>query len=90
MRRAVITGLGVVSSIGNNQQEVLESLRLGRSGITRSESFAEMGLRCQVWGEVKLDVKSLIDRKALRFMGDAAAYAYIALEQALADAGLTD
>ena len=90
MRRAVITGLGVVSSIGNNQQEVLESLRQGRSGITRSESFAEMGLRCQVWGDVKIDVKELIDRKALRFMGDAAAYAYIALEQALADAGLTD
>ncbi|RAJ96903.1 beta-ketoacyl-ACP synthase I [Aliidiomarina maris] len=90
MRRAVITGLGVVSSIGNNQQEVLESLRAGRSGITRSESFAEMGLRCQVWGDVKLDVKEHIDRKAIRFMGDAAAYAYIALEQALADAGLSD
>ncbi|RUO32229.1 beta-ketoacyl-[acyl-carrier-protein] synthase I [Aliidiomarina sedimenti] len=90
MRRAVITGLGVVSSIGNNQEEVLESLRTGRSGITRSESFAEMGLRCQVWGDVKLDVNELIDRKAKRFMGDAAAYAYIALEQALADAGLSD
>lgn len=90
MRRAVITGLGVVSSIGNNQQEVLESLREGRSGITRSESFAEMGLRCQVWGDVKLDVKEHIDRKAIRFMGDAAAYAYIALEQAIADAGLSD
>ncbi|RUO25201.1 beta-ketoacyl-[acyl-carrier-protein] synthase I [Aliidiomarina minuta] len=90
MRRAVITGLGVVSSIGNNQQEVLDSLRNGRSGITRSESFAEMGLRCQVWGEVKLNTKELIDRKALRFMGDAAAYAYIALEQAIADANLTE
>lgn len=90
MRRAVITGLGVVSSIGNNQQEVLESLREGRSGITRSESFAEMGLRCQVWGDVDLDVKEHIDRKAIRFMGDAAAYAYIALEQAIADAGLSD
>lgn len=90
MRRAVITGLGVVSSIGNNQEEVLASLQAGRSGITRSESFAEMGLRCQVWGDVKLDVKEHIDRKALRFMGDAAAYAYIALEQALADAGLTE
>lgn len=90
MRRAVITGLGVVSSIGNNQQEVLDSLREGRSGITRSESFAEMGLRCQVWGDVKLDVKEHIDRKAIRFMGDAAAYAYIALEQAIADAGLSD
>ena len=90
MRRAVITGLGVVSSIGNNQQEVLESLRAGRSGITRSESFAEMGLRCQVWGDVKMDVKEHIDRKAMRFMGDAAAYAYIALEQALEDAGLSE
>ncbi|MGX5914559.1 beta-ketoacyl-ACP synthase I [Aliidiomarina sp. Khilg15.8] len=90
MRRAVITGLGVVSSIGNNQQEVLESLQQGRSGITRSESFAEMGLRCQVWGDVKMDVKEHIDRKALRFMGDAAAYAYVALEQAIADAGLTE
>lgn len=90
MRRAVITGLGVVSSIGNNQQEVLESLQQGRSGITRSESFAEMGLRCQVWGDVKMNVKEHIDRKALRFMGDAAAYAYVALEQAIVDAGLTD
>lgn len=89
MRRAVVTGLGIVSSIGNNQVEVLESLREGRSGITRSESFAEMGLRCQVWGDLKINVTEHIDRKALRFMGDAAAYAYIALEQAIADAGLT-
>lgn len=66
MRRAVITGLGIVSSIGNNQEEVLESLRQGKSGISRSESFAEMGLRCQVWGPVKLDPKDHIDRKALR------------------------
>lgn len=90
MRRAVITGLGIVSSIGNNQQEVDESLRSGKSGITRSESFAEMGLRCQVWGDLKLNPKDHIDRKAFRFMGDAAAYAYISLEQAIADAGLTD
>ncbi|RUO30489.1 beta-ketoacyl-ACP synthase I [Aliidiomarina sanyensis] len=90
MRRAVVTGIGIVSSIGNNQQEVAASLRTGKSGITRSESFAEMGLRCQVWGDLKIDVSEHIDRKALRFMGDAAAYAYIALEQAIADAGLTD
>lgn len=90
MRRAVITGIGIVSSIGNNQDEVLTSLKAGKSGITRSESFAEMGLRCQVWGDLKINVSELIDRKAMRFMGDAAAYAYIALEQAIADAGLTD
>lgn len=90
MRRAVITGIGIVSSIGNNQDEVLASLKAGKSGITRSESFAEMGLRCQVWGDLKINVSELIDRKAMRFMGDAAAYAYIALEQAIADAGLTD
>ncbi|WP_194757354.1 beta-ketoacyl-ACP synthase I [Aliidiomarina indica] len=90
MRRAVVTGIGIVSSIGNNQQEVTASLLAGKSGITRSESFAEMGLRCQVWGDLKIDVSEHIDRKALRFMGDAAAYAYIALEQAIADAGLTD
>lgn len=90
MRRAVVTGLGIVSSIGNNQEEVLSSLREGRSGITRSESFAEMGLRCQVWGDLKINVADHIDRKALRFMGDAAAYAYISLEQAIADAGLTE
>ncbi|RTE86859.1 MULTISPECIES: beta-ketoacyl-ACP synthase I [Gammaproteobacteria] len=90
MKRAVITGMGIVSSIGNNSDEVLDALKHGRSGITRSESFAEMGLRCQVWGDLKIDVSEHIDRKALRFMGDAAAYAYISLEQAIADAGLTD
>jgi len=90
MRRAVVTGLGIVSSIGTNQQEVLDSLRNGRSGITHSESFKEMGLRCQVWGKVDLNPADHIDRKALRFMGDSAAYAYIALEQAIADAGLED
>ncbi|EKE83842.1 beta-ketoacyl-ACP synthase I [Idiomarina xiamenensis] len=90
MRRAVITGLGIVSSIGNNQEEVLASLRSGKSGITRSEQFAEMGLRCQVWGNVKLDPKEHIDRKAMRFMGDAAAYAYLSMQQAIEDAGLSE
>lgn len=90
MRRAVITGLGIVSSIGNNKQEVTESLKEGRSGITFSQQFADMGLRSQVWGDLKLDLKEHIDRKALRFMGDAASYAYIAMQQAIEDAGLSE
>ncbi|MGQ8364014.1 beta-ketoacyl-ACP synthase I [Glaciecola sp. 1036] len=90
MKRAVITGLGVVSSIGNNAQEVLASLKSGTSGITYSEQFAEMGLRSQVWGNLKLDLKELIDRKALRFMGDAASYAYLSMQQAIEDAGLSE
>ncbi|TRY29404.1 beta-ketoacyl-ACP synthase I [Aliiglaciecola sp. M165] len=90
MRRAVITGIGIVSSIGNNQQEVLESLKQGRSGITFSDEFAEMGLRSQVWGKVDIDFSEHIDRKQLRFMGDAAAYAYIAMQQAVEDSGLSE
>ncbi|MFQ3249955.1 MAG: 3-oxoacyl-[acyl-carrier-protein] synthase-1 [Glaciecola sp.] len=90
MRRAVITGLGIVSSIGNNKQEVSDSLRAGRSGITFSQQFADMGLRSQVWGDLKIDLAEHIDRKALRFMGDAASYAYIAMKQAIEDAGLTE
>jgi len=90
MKRVVITGLGIVSSIGNNAAEVLTSLKSGKSGISRSESFAEQGLRSQVWGKPDIDTKEHIDRKALRFMGDAAGYAYIAMDQAIADAKLTD
>ncbi|QLE85064.1 beta-ketoacyl-ACP synthase I [Shewanella sp. Scap07] len=90
MKRVVITGLGVVSSIGNNKQEVTESLKAGRSGITHSDQFEEMKLRSHVWGDIKLDPKEHIDRKALRFMGDAAAYAYIAMQQAIEDANLTE
>jgi 3-oxoacyl-[acyl-carrier-protein] synthase-1 len=90
MKRAVITGLGIVSSIGNNQAEVLASLKAGKSGISRAEEFAELGLRSQVWGNIKLDPSELIDRKAMRFMGDAAAYAYLAMQQAMQDAGLSD
>ncbi|MDX1676880.1 beta-ketoacyl-ACP synthase I [Arsukibacterium sp.] len=89
MKRAVITGIGIVSSIGNNQAEVLESLKAGRSGITASEEFVEFGLRSQVWGNIKMNPAEHIDRKAMRFMGDAAAYAYIAMQEAMADAGLT-
>ena len=90
MKRAVITGLGVVSSIGNNAEEVTASLKQGASGIRFSESFKEVGLRSQVWGEINIDTASLIDRRQLRFMGDAAAYAYISMAQAIADAGLPD
>lgn len=89
MKRAVITGLGIVSSIGNDKQQVLESLKAGRSGIKASQEFADMGLRSQVWGQIEIDTAALIDRKALRFMGDAAAYAYISMQQAIEDANLT-
>lgn len=90
MKRAVITGYGIVSSIGNNRAEVLDSLKTGRSGITFSEEFAEMKLRSQVWGQLDIDLKEKIDRKKIRFMGPAAGYAYLAMEQAIEDSGLTD
>lgn len=90
MKRAVITGLGIISSIGNNAQEVTDSLRQGKSGIRFSQQFADMGMRSQVWGNPQIDLKEHIDRKALRFMGDAASYAYLSMEQAIADAGLDE
>ena len=90
MRRAVITGLGAVSCIGNSADEVLDSLRNGRSGIVANESFKEMGLRSQISGHVNIDLTEHIDRKVRRFMADAAAYAYIAMQQAITDAGLED
>lgn len=90
MRRVVISGLGVVSCLGNSKDAVLDSLRAGRSGITFNESFKEMGLRSQVSGQVDIDIKEHIDRKVLRFMGDAAAYSYIAMQQAIDDAGLEE
>ncbi len=90
MRRAVITGLGAVSCIGNCADEVLDSLRNGRSGIVANESFKEMGLRSQISGHVNIDLAEHIDRKVRRFMADAAAYAYIAMQQAITDAGLED
>ncbi len=90
MKRVVITGLGVVSSLGNNKQDVTDSLRQGRSGIVFAPEYAEIGMRSQVHGAVKdLDFSDYIDRKQLRFMGDAAAYATIAMQQAIEDAGLT-
>ncbi|EOV9672304.1 beta-ketoacyl-ACP synthase I [Cronobacter turicensis] len=90
MKRAVITGLGIVSSIGNNQQEVLASLREGRSGITFSQEFFDAGMRSHVWGNVKLDITGLIDRKVVRFMNDASIYAYLSMQEAIKDAGLPD
>ena len=89
MKRAVITGLGIVSSIGNNQQEVLASLREGRSGITFSQELKDSGMRSHVWGNVKLDTTGLIDRKVVRFMSDASIYAFLSMEQAIADAGIS-
>ncbi|MCW7547714.1 beta-ketoacyl-ACP synthase I [Photorhabdus sp. APURE] len=90
MKRVVITGLGIVSSIGNNQKEVLASLKEGRSGIIFSEKFKEIGMRSHVWGNVKLDTAGLIDRKIQRFMSDASVYAYLAMDEAIKDSGLTD
>ncbi|MDH5455566.1 MAG: beta-ketoacyl-ACP synthase I [Gammaproteobacteria bacterium] len=90
MRRAVITGLGAVSCIGNTKEEIVDSLRNGRSGIVANETFKEMGLRSQVSGSCHIDLKEHIDRKILRFMGSAAAYAYISMQQAIADSGLEE
>jgi 3-oxoacyl-[acyl-carrier-protein] synthase-1 len=90
MRRVAVTGLGIVSSIGNNKADVLDALREGRSGIEFCEEYAERGLRSHVHGAVKIDIESHIDRKVRRFMGDGAAYNYIAMQQAIKDAGLTE
>ena len=90
MRRVVITGLGAVSCIGNSKEDIAESLRLGRSGIVANESFKEMGMRSQVSGSVNISIEDHIDRKVRRFMGDSAAFAYIAMQQAIADSGLED
>jgi 3-oxoacyl-[acyl-carrier-protein] synthase-1 len=88
MRRVVVTGLGVVSSIGNNQQEVVESLREGRSGIEFCQEYADLGFRSHIHGSIKIDLESLVDRKIRRFMGDGAAYNYVAMQQAIEDSGL--
>lgn len=89
MRRAVITGLGIVASIGHNKQEVTESLRQGQSGITYHQEYADLGFRSHVHGAITLDLDALIDRKVKRFMGDGAAYNYLAMREAIADSGLT-
>ncbi|MER1941128.1 beta-ketoacyl-ACP synthase I [Castellaniella sp. FW104-16D08] len=89
MRRVVVTGMGIVSSLGNNQSEVLDSLRTGRSGITYQPEYAEQGLRSHVAGSVHLDALSQIDRKLSRFMADGHAYAWLAMQEAIQDAGLS-
>lgn len=90
MRRVVITGLGIVSCLGNDKATVSSNLRQGKSGIRANPSYAEMGLRSQVSGSVEINLEELIDRKVKRFMGDAAAYAYLAMQQAIEDAKLSE
>ena len=90
MRRVVVTGLGITSSIGTDQQQVLESLQQGKSGIVFAPDYEELGFRSHVHGAVDLELDSLIDRKLRRFMGDSAAYNYLAMREAIADAGLEE
>src|ERR1700726_3397482 len=88
MRRVVVTGMGIVSSIGNNTQEVLASLREAKSGIVRADKYAELGFRCQVHGAPSLDPEGVVDRRAMRFLGGGAAWNHVSMEQAIRDAGL--
>src|SRR4029453_667367 len=90
MRRVAVTGLGIVCPIGNSTQEVIASLREARSGLAHSDTYQRMGFRSQVEGSLKVDLDSTIDRRARRFMGDGAAYNYLAMQQAVADAGLEE
>ena len=90
MKRVVVTGLGIVSSIGNNKEEVTASLRDGKSGISFAPEYAERGFRSHVHGAPTIDLADFVDRKQRRFMGDGAAYNYVAMDQAIADAGLED
>ncbi|RIZ65561.1 MAG: beta-ketoacyl-ACP synthase I [Methylococcales bacterium] len=90
MRRVVVTGLGIVSSIGNNRNEVVDSLKQGRSGITFASVYEELGFRSHVHGAINIDLDSLIDRKIKRFMGDGAAFNYVAMQQAIDDSGLSE
>ena len=90
MKRVVVTGLGIVSSIGNNRQEVVDSLKEGRSGIVFAEEYKDLGFRSHIHGSVNINVEEFIDRKVKRFMGDGAAFNYIAMQQAIADSGLEE
>ena len=90
MKRVVVTGIGIVSSLGNNKSEVLESLREGRSGVAHSSEYAELGFRSHVHAPVNIDPDELIDRKIRRFMGEGAAYNYIAMDEAIRDSGLSE
>ncbi|HTF96109.1 MAG TPA: beta-ketoacyl-ACP synthase I [Cellvibrio sp.] len=90
MKRVVVTGMGIVSCLGNDKNAVLDALRAGRSGIKFQEAYKEKGFRSHVAGSVDINLSELIDRKVLRFMGDAAAYAYLSMQQAIADSGLSE
>jgi 3-oxoacyl-[acyl-carrier-protein] synthase-1 len=90
MRRVVVTGMGIVSSIGNNSQEVLASLREAKSGISRADKYAELGFRCQVHGMPQIEAETMIDRRAMRFLGRGAAWNHIAMEQAIRDSGVEE
>jgi 3-oxoacyl-[acyl-carrier-protein] synthase-1 len=90
MRRVVVTGLGIVSSIGNNADEVTQSLRDAKSGIVRADDYVRLGFRSQVHGSLKIDLDAAVDRRARRFQGDGAGYCWVAMTQAIADAGLTE
>jgi 3-oxoacyl-[acyl-carrier-protein] synthase I len=90
MRRVVVTGMGIVSSIGNNTQEVLASLREAKSGIVRADKYAELGFRCQVHGAPRLDPEEVVDRRAMRFLGSGAAWNHVAMEQAIHDSGVEE
>ncbi len=90
MRRVVVTGMGIVSSIGNNADEVTESLRHARSGIVAAEDYIRLGFRSQVHGSLKMDLDAVVDRRARRFQGDGAGYCWVAMNQAIADAGLSE
>ena len=90
MRRVVVTGLGIVSSIGNNAEEVLDALKNGTSGIEASPEMAEHGFRSRVAGTLKINLADHIDKRTLRFMGPGAGYAYVAMDQAIKDAGLSE
>src|ERR1700741_4579031 len=90
MRRVVVTGMGLVPSIGNTTQEVLASLREAKSGISRADEYATLGFRCQVHGAPTLDPSESVDRRAMRFLGRGSAWNHVAMEQAIRDAGLED
>ncbi len=90
MRRVVVTGMGIVSSIGNDLEEVAGSLRAARSGITFSEDFAEHGFRCRVWGKPTIDATDMVDRRAMRFLSQGGAWNHVAMKQAIADSGLEE
>ena len=90
MRRVVVTGMGIVSSIGNNTQEVLASLHEAKSGVVRADKYAELGFRCQVHGAPTLDAQEVVDRRAMRFHGGGTGWNHVAMEQAIRDAGLEE